>query len=102
MMPHLAEACWEVSAREVSVRGALKLRSHQLTLHEARFNVDAETQQLGAALHQWQVAAQGTVAAAALESRVAERRLVHQVFRCVFPIAHVPVWHEGRSNDGRS
>lgn len=80
-----AVACWAVGAREVTVRGALKLRSHQLTLHEARFNWDAETQQLGAALQQWQAAAQGSVAAAALEARVAERRLIHTVFTCVPP-----------------
>lgn len=78
-----AAACWNVGTREITVRGALKLRSHQVTLHEARFNWDAETQELGAALQQWQAAAQGSVAAAALETRVAERRLIHQVFTCV-------------------
>ncbi len=76
-----AATCWTLERREVTVRGALKLRSHTLMLHEAKFNVDAETQLLGAALNQWQQAAQGRAASAALETRTAERRLLHAVFQ---------------------
>ena len=77
-----AEACWTKGRREITVRGPLKLRSHQLVLHEARFNADAETQMLGAALQQWQAAAQGSAATAALETHVAERRVIHAVYTC--------------------
>ena len=75
-----ASACWTFKRREITVRGTLLLRSHQLVLNEARFNADAETQMLGAALQQWQAAAQGSVATAALETQVAERRLIHEVY----------------------
>jgi hypothetical protein len=76
-----AATCWTLERREVTVRSGMKLRSHTLMLHEAKFNVDAETQLLGAALHQWQQAAQGSVASAALNTRIAERRLLHAVFQ---------------------
>lgn len=82
-----AAACWTLSQREITVRGTLKLRSHQLTLHEARFDVDAETQLLGASLQQWKDATLNNVAAAALATRIAERRLIHAVYRCVAELA---------------
>ena len=76
-----AATCWTLERREVTVRSAFKLRSQTLMLHEAKFNVDAETQLLGAAFNQWQLAAQGRAASAALETRTAERRLLHAVFQ---------------------
>ena len=48
-----------------------------MTLEVASFVVEAEQQLLGGALAEWQRKAEGDVGAAALDARIAERRLLH-------------------------
>ncbi len=76
-----AEACWTMTEKEVSVRGKLKINRRLMRHQQARFVDEAETQLLGAALGQWQSAAEGSVASGGLSVRVAERRLLHAVHR---------------------
>jgi len=58
-------------------RGKFGLRTRQVTLETASFIEEAEQQLLGAALAEWQRKAEGDVGAAALDARIAERRLLH-------------------------
>lgn len=53
-----------------------------VVVQEAVFSEDAERHRLGAALAQWQEAAEGAVAAAALDVKVAEQRALLGVMRC--------------------
>lgn len=46
-------------------------------MEEASFIDEAERQLLGGALAEWQRKAEGDVGAAALDARIAERRLLH-------------------------
>lgn len=58
-------------------RGKFGLRTRQVAIMEASFIEEAERQLLGGALAEWQRKAEGDVGAAALDSRIAERRLLH-------------------------
>ena len=65
------------SDSSLQARGKFGLRTRQVTLEAASFVVEAEQQLLGGALAEWQRKAEGDVGAAALNARVAERRLLH-------------------------
>ena len=56
-------------------------RTKTVVVQEAVFNSMAEAHRLGGALEQWQRAAEGAVAAAAVDMRVAELRLAHATSR---------------------
>lgn len=49
----------------------------KVLLLEAKYQPSADEAYLAPALKQWQDAAEGAVAAAALEARLAERRVLH-------------------------
>lgn len=61
----------------MQARGKFGLRTRQVTVEAASFVVEAEQQLLGGALAEWQRKAEGDVGAAALDARMAERRLLH-------------------------
>lgn len=69
----------------VQVKGGLQhvFRAKTVVVQEAVFSETAERHGLGAALAQWQEAAEGTVAAAALEVKAAEQRVFMGIMRCV-------------------
>ena len=54
----------------------------KVRLLEAKYQAAADETFLAPALKQWQDAAEGAVAVAALEARIAERRLLHCVNWC--------------------
>ena len=58
-------------------------------MHEATFIPEAEQQLLSTALAAWQRAAEGPVAASALDVSVARRRLLHAASRRALP--HSPI-----------
>lgn len=57
----------------------------KVRLLEAKYQPSADESFLAPALKQWQDAAEGAVAVAALEARIAERRLLHCVNWCGTP-----------------
>ncbi|KAK9841839.1 hypothetical protein WJX81_006512 [Elliptochloris bilobata] len=74
-------ACWTFSERLVQAKGAFGQRRPVRRL-EAELIQEAEASLLGGALARWQDSAEG-VAAAALEARLAERRLLLAVHRAL-------------------
>ncbi|KAK9806258.1 hypothetical protein WJX72_007513 [[Myrmecia] bisecta] len=75
-----ADACWIQEEKSVQVRSKLMFKRTVKVL-DATFIEEAEQQLLGAALDKWQSAAEGAVAATALQMRIAERCLLHTVHR---------------------
>lgn len=69
----------------LQVKGKFGLRNRAVQVHEASFIAEAETELLGGALAQWTATAEGAVAAAALEVRIAERRLQYGAARYALP-----------------
>lgn len=61
----------------LQARRKFGLRTRQVIMEEASFIDEAERQLLGGALAEWQRKAEGDVGAAALDARIAERRLLH-------------------------
>ena len=75
----------------LQARGKFGLRTRTVVVHEATFIEEAERQLLGGALLEWQKKAETTVAAAALDVSIAERRLLHTASKCaLFAFAAPP------------
>ena len=66
---------------EVQARGKFGLRTRQVVVTEPSFIDEAERQLLGGALADWQRKAESDVGAAALDTHIAERRLLHAAAR---------------------
>ena len=65
----------------MQARGKFGLRTRQAVVTEPSFVDEAERQLLGGALADWQRKAESDVGAAALNTRIAERRLLHAAAR---------------------
>lgn len=66
---------------DVQARGKFGLRTRQVIVTEPSFIDEAERQLLGGALADWQRKAESDVGAAALDTCIAERRLLHAAAR---------------------
>ena len=72
----------------LQARGKFGLRTRQVVVTEPSFIDEAERQLLGGALAEWQRKAESDVGAAALDARIAERRLLHAAARLTFADSH--------------